>query len=76
MKIAVMGTGMVGRALTRRLVVLGHDVAMGSRSADNPDARDWAKRNGATHGAYRTPRRCPRPIARQCALLPPLTEGK
>ena len=31
MKIAVLGTGMVGRALAGRLVALGHDVAMGTR---------------------------------------------
>jgi predicted dinucleotide-binding enzyme len=33
---------MVGRALAAKLVELGHEVAMGSRSADNPAAKEWA----------------------------------
>ena len=43
MKIAVLGTGMVGQAIGSKLVELGHDVAMGSRSADNPKAVEWAQ---------------------------------
>lgn len=35
MKIAVFGTGGVGQALSRKLVEVGHDVMMGSRSAEN-----------------------------------------
>jgi predicted dinucleotide-binding enzyme len=35
MKIAVLGTGPVGRTLGRKLVSLGHSVALGSRTADN-----------------------------------------
>lgn len=31
MKIAVLGTGMVGRALAARLAGLGHDVVIGTR---------------------------------------------
>lgn len=53
MKIAVMGTGMVGRALAGRLVELGHEVAMGSRSADNPTAVEWSETHGAKSGTYR-----------------------
>jgi predicted dinucleotide-binding enzyme len=34
MKIAVLGTGMVGRALSSRLAGLGHDVAIGTRDVD------------------------------------------
>jgi predicted dinucleotide-binding enzyme len=34
MKIAVVGTGMVGRALSSRLAGLGHDVAIGTRDVD------------------------------------------
>lgn len=45
MKIAVIGTGMVGRALAGRLAGLGHDVVIGTRdvaqtlSAAEPDSR-------------------------------------
>jgi predicted dinucleotide-binding enzyme len=42
MKIAVLGTGTVGRALASRLVELGHPVRMGSRTADHEGVRDWA----------------------------------
>lgn len=52
MKIAVMGTGMVGQALASRFVSLGHDVAMGSRDPDNEKARVWAARHDASCGSY------------------------
>jgi 8-hydroxy-5-deazaflavin:NADPH oxidoreductase len=42
MRIAVLGTGQVGRTLGGRLVELGHDVRMGSRDPDNPRAVEWA----------------------------------
>ncbi|MCA9561139.1 MAG: NAD(P)-binding domain-containing protein, partial [Myxococcales bacterium] len=42
MKIGVLGTGMVGKAIGGKLVALGHDVMMGSRTADNPAAMAWA----------------------------------
>ncbi|HET7535393.1 MAG TPA: NAD(P)-binding domain-containing protein [Candidatus Didemnitutus sp.] len=45
MKIAVLGTGMVGEAIAGRLVEVGHDVRMGSRTRDNPKAITWV--NGA-----------------------------
>jgi predicted dinucleotide-binding enzyme len=32
MKIGVLGTGMVGNAIASKLVALGHEVMMGSRS--------------------------------------------
>jgi predicted dinucleotide-binding enzyme len=35
MKIAVLGTGMVGQQLGKKLVALGHEVMMGSRTKDN-----------------------------------------
>ena len=41
MKIAVLGTGMVGEALGTKLVQLGHQVMMGSRSKDNEKASAW-----------------------------------
>ena len=49
MKVAVMGTGMVGRAIATKLVSLGHEVMMGSRSADNENAVEWAQ--GAARSA-------------------------
>lgn len=39
MKIGVIGTGMVGRALAGRFVELGHDVMMGTRDPDATMAR-------------------------------------
>ncbi|MEU8075270.1 NAD(P)-binding domain-containing protein [Catellatospora citrea] len=54
MKIAVLGTGMVGQALAGRLAGLGHDVTVGTRDVaatmartepdgmGNPAYRDWA----------------------------------
>jgi predicted dinucleotide-binding enzyme len=39
MKIAVVGTGMVGRALAARLTELGHDVVIGTRDVERTLAR-------------------------------------
>lgn len=47
MKIAVLGTGEVGRRIATRLVGLGHEVCLGSRTADNEAATKWAKETGA-----------------------------
>jgi len=41
MKIAVLGTGMVGNALATKLVEVGHQVMMGSRTANSKPAQDW-----------------------------------
>ena len=38
MKIAVLGTGMVGDAIGSKLIGLGHSVRMGSRTTDNENA--------------------------------------
>ena len=35
MRIGVLGTGMVGKAIASKLVEVGHEVRMGSRTADN-----------------------------------------
>jgi predicted dinucleotide-binding enzyme len=43
MKIGVLGTGEVGKALGNGFVTLGHDVMMGSRSATNEKALTWAQ---------------------------------
>jgi predicted dinucleotide-binding enzyme len=54
MKIGVLGTGVVGRTIGTRLVGLGHEVVMGSRTADNADAAEWAAGvgAGASHGTF------------------------
>lgn len=55
MKIGVLGTGAVGMTLATKLAQLGNEVKMGSRSADNKKASDWAKANGghkASHGTF------------------------
>lgn len=45
-KVAVLGTGDVGRVLGKGLIDLGHDVIMGSRDAQNLKAVNWAKEAG------------------------------
>lgn len=47
MKIAVLGTGMVGQQIARKLVALGHEVMMGSRTADNEKAAAFVEEAGA-----------------------------
>jgi predicted dinucleotide-binding enzyme len=46
MRIAVLGTGVVGRTLAGKLVECGHDVVLGSRSATNEAAVGWAAEAG------------------------------
>jgi 8-hydroxy-5-deazaflavin:NADPH oxidoreductase len=54
MKIAVLGTGMVGNGIGTKLVKLGHEVKMGARDAGNAKAAEWVKANGAgtSHGTF------------------------
>ncbi len=54
MKIAVLGTGMVGNAIGTKLIQLGHEVMMGSRSATNEKAAEWVKNAGtsASQGTF------------------------
>jgi predicted dinucleotide-binding enzyme len=47
MRIVVLGTGMVGRALARRLAGLGHDVAIGTRDVHRTLARAEPDTKGA-----------------------------
>jgi len=47
MKIGVLGTGIVGQTIASKLVALGHDVKMGSRSAGGEKATEWVKKAGA-----------------------------
>jgi 8-hydroxy-5-deazaflavin:NADPH oxidoreductase len=54
MRIGVLGTGMVGHALATKLVQLGHEVTMGSRTEGNEKAVAWAESAGAnaSHGTF------------------------
>ena len=54
MKIGVLGTGSVGRTIGTKLVELGHEVMMGSRSATNEHAAEWVASagSGASQGAF------------------------
>ena len=46
MKICVLGTGMVGNAISTKLTEIGHEVMMGSRTADNEKALKWKSTAG------------------------------
>ena len=52
MRIAILGTGLVGKTIGSKLVSIGHEVRMGSRSSDKAAA--WAKEagRGASHGTF------------------------
>ena len=46
MKYGVLGTGDVARTISSKLIELGHRVMMGSRTATNEKAVNWATENG------------------------------
>ncbi|MFE2298040.1 NADPH-dependent F420 reductase [Streptomyces sp. NPDC059445] len=54
MRYGVLGTGDVGRTLAGKLVELGHEVCLGSRTKDNAAAAEWADGAGPTahHGTF------------------------
>ena len=54
MKIGVFGTGTVGGTIATKLVEVGHDVKMGSRTAGNEKAVAWTNAAGAraSQGTY------------------------
>jgi len=54
MKIAVLGTGMVGQTIADKLVSLAHDVRMGARQATNEKAAAWSRAAGqrGSHGSF------------------------
>jgi predicted dinucleotide-binding enzyme len=54
MNIGVLGTGVVGETIATALTEKGHNVRMGSRSANNEKAAAWIKRsnNHATQGDF------------------------
>ena len=51
MKIGILGTGDVGRALGNAFIALGHEVKMGSRDAHNGKAVEWASTSGINASA-------------------------
>ena len=54
MKIGVLGTGTVGRTVGTKLVELGHEVTIGSRTANNEQAAEWVDATGerAAQGTF------------------------
>src|SRR5499427_3366504 len=47
MKIGVLGTGMVGNALATKLVNIGHQVCVGSRTANSEAGQEWLRSVGS-----------------------------
>jgi len=54
MKYGVLGTGVVGQTISAKLVQLGHQVCLGSRTEANQAGKDWADRagDGASTAAF------------------------
>ncbi|MFN2582111.1 MAG: NADPH-dependent F420 reductase [Candidatus Dormibacteria bacterium] len=54
MRLGVLGTGIVGRTVGSRLVDVGHQVTMGSRTAGGEAAVEWARGAGehASEGTF------------------------
>jgi predicted dinucleotide-binding enzyme len=54
LKVGILGTGMVGGSLGSKLIQVGHEVKMGSRSANNEKAVKWSNENGsrASYGTF------------------------
>ncbi|HET9776220.1 MAG TPA: NAD(P)-binding domain-containing protein [Gemmatimonadaceae bacterium] len=46
MRIGILGTGVVGSTIATRLVAVGYDVRMGSRSAGGEKATQWVRQAG------------------------------
>jgi predicted dinucleotide-binding enzyme len=55
MKIAVLGTGMVGTTIGSKLVELGNEVKIGSRTRENEKAVEWVNAVGelASQGSFK-----------------------
>lgn len=52
-KIGILGTGPVGRTIGSKMIELGYEVMMGSRTANNQKAIDWAVNyNKASNGTF------------------------
>jgi predicted dinucleotide-binding enzyme len=50
MRIGVLGTGNVGRTIADKLLELGHEVTMGSRSAESEGLQEWLRGAAGTAG--------------------------
>lgn len=48
MKIGILGSGSVGKAIGIGFATLGHDVMMGSREPERGDVKEWRKKAGGT----------------------------
>ena len=46
MKIGILGSGMVGKAIASKLVQLGHQIMMGSRIANSDAGQEWLRSVG------------------------------
>ncbi len=55
MKIAVLGTGMVGKEIATKLISKGHQVMMGSRTKENENALKWVSemKTKAQNGTFK-----------------------
>jgi 8-hydroxy-5-deazaflavin:NADPH oxidoreductase len=47
-KIGILGTGIVGKTIGTKLIQLGYEVKIGSRTANNEKALEWVNANGKT----------------------------
>jgi len=54
MRVGILGTGVVGNTLGTKLVELGYDVKMGSRTASNDKAAEWVKSTGSSRASQGT----------------------
>jgi len=54
MKIGILGTGTVGSTIGTKLVALGHEVKMGSRTVTNEKAAAWVRSAGGAHASQGT----------------------
>ena len=54
MKIAVLGTGMVGTTIASKLLTLGHEVTLGSRTSDSEAGRKWLSEAGTDNARVAT----------------------
>lgn len=54
MRIAILGTGVVGAEIGRKLIAQGHQVMLGSRTRDNAKAAEWAAAHhpNGSHGTF------------------------
>lgn len=55
MNFGILGTGLVGTTIATKLIELGHNVKIGSRTSTNEKAVEWANANGsnATNGTFK-----------------------